>query len=78
MDLYLFDSDAFIHALSILFVICEDYMFYPGKVENIVVVLETNQMSLFNFPQKTFQVIIWMLSQNFPQLLDRLYLFNPS
>jgi hypothetical protein len=42
MDLYLFDSDAFIHALSILFVICEDYLFYPGKVENIVVIVETN------------------------------------
>lgn len=50
MDLYLFDSDAFIHALSILFVICEDYMFYPGKVENIVVIVETDQMSLYNFP----------------------------
>ncbi|CAD8084670.1 unnamed protein product [Paramecium primaurelia] len=78
MDLYLFDSDAFIHALSILFVICEDYMFYPGKVENIVVIVETDQMSLYNFPQKTFQVILWMMSQNFPQILDRLYLFNPS
>lgn len=77
-DTTLFDSDTFMNACYVLLAICEDYMFYPGKIENIVVMIETKQCSLFNFPYKQFQILLWMFSQNFPQMLDRLYIFNPS
>lgn len=51
-DFEVFDSDAFLRALYNLLAICEDYMFYPGKIENIIVFLETKEMNLIKFPYR--------------------------
>ncbi len=35
--------------------LCQNYMHYPGYVENTVFLIEMNEMSMFNFP---FKVIL--------------------
>ena len=39
-------------ALCVLLVKVEDYLFFRGKVENWVILIETNSIGLLNFPFK--------------------------
>jgi hypothetical protein len=43
LDYAIFDSESFLRALYNLLAICEDYMFFPGKIENIIVFIETKE-----------------------------------
>ena len=52
LDYEVFDSDTFLGALNTLLAICEDYMFYPGKIENLIVFIETKSNSLLKFPYR--------------------------
>lgn len=36
--------------------VCQNYMYYPGYVENSVFLIEMKEMSMFNFP---FKVILF-------------------
>ncbi len=56
-DYQAFDSDAFLRALYTLLAICEDYMFYPGKVENIIVFIEAKEMNLVGFPYRYYYIL---------------------
>lgn len=66
--------------------IIEDYMFYPGKVENVVVIIETDEKSVFSLPIKVSEwfinketgYLIGNLQQNFPNCLAELYVLNSS
>ncbi|KAL4437600.1 hypothetical protein ABPG74_017838 [Tetrahymena malaccensis] len=53
-------------------------MFYPGKIENWIIILETNKMSFFKFPLGILKMIIQTLSVNFNATLEHLFILNPS
>ncbi|EAR84347.2 divergent CRAL/TRIO domain protein (macronuclear) [Tetrahymena thermophila SB210] len=56
----------------------QSYMFYPGKIENWIIILETNKMSFFKFPIGILKMIIQTLSVNFNATLEHLFILNPS
>ena len=57
-DFEVFDSDSFLRALYNLLAICEDYMFYPGKIENLIVFIESKEINLIKFPYRLFDLCI--------------------
>lgn len=75
-----FLHEDFFNALAHLLIIVEDYMLYSGKVENIVVIVETSYRSLEDakLPFKSLEMLFLLLQNNFPCLLDRMYILHPD
>lgn len=65
-------------AISILCAITEDYMIYPGKIESWNIVIDTQELGIARFPMQAFQNMIRTLQDNFPCLLEKLYVLKPS
>jgi hypothetical protein len=53
-------------------------MFYPGYVENMVFIIDTNHMSFFNFPFYAAKAVIQTTSKYFPHTLEKVFIMNPS
>jgi hypothetical protein len=72
------DLTDFIAALCFVLDTCKKFYFVPGKVENWVIIIESNSMGVFNFPFKIVKTINDVTSVNYTSTLDRLYIMNPS
>jgi hypothetical protein len=72
------DLADFIAALCFVLDTCKKFYFVPGKVENWVIIIESNSMGVFNFPFKIVKTINDVTSVNYTSTLDRLYIMNPS
>jgi hypothetical protein len=53
----MFDSETFLKALYNLLAICEDYMFYPGKIENLIIIIQASDCNLIKFPFRYYKYI---------------------
>lgn len=71
-------EEDFTNALVHIMFICKTYMFYPGYVENLIFIIDTNHMSFFNFPFGTVKTIINTTSKYFPHTLEKVFIMNPS
>lgn len=53
-------------------------MFVPGKVENWMFLLETNEIGVFGLPLKALGVVIDTMTVNFAACLEKMFILNPS
>ena len=58
--------------------IVKDKMFYPGRVENWIFLLDTKKIGVFGLPLKTLTKVISTMSLNFCTCLEKMYILNPS
>ncbi|CAD8054595.1 unnamed protein product [Paramecium primaurelia] len=72
------DKEQIFKALSFLLGIVKKYMLIPGKVENWIFLLETNNIGCQGLQQKILEVLIDDLSTNFSGYLERMFVLNPS
>jgi hypothetical protein len=70
--------EVFIKALGALLFVISKYCFVPGKVENWIIMIETNSVGVFGFPFMILKKIIEFTSANFSSTMEKLYLLNPS
>ncbi len=49
---YKMSLDDIMNGLCMLLTLTKNYMFIPGKIEQFLVLIETNEMNLFRFPFK--------------------------
>lgn len=75
---YQMDVDHFINAMVHVLEVIRMKMYLPGHVENNIVIIETDSMSLFNVPLGHLQGIISTASNNYPESLAKMYILNPS
>lgn len=54
------------------------YMLVDYYIENWVLIIETNQMGVFDLPKQTLNAIIHSFSLYFCAKLERLFILNPS
>jgi hypothetical protein len=71
-------QDAFINALTYLLDTVRAHMFLPGFVENWIILLETQEMSLWDIPIGYIRAVISMTQAHFPSTMHKLYILNPS
>lgn len=65
-------------AMHIVASIVEEKMMYPGCVESVVVILDFEDGNVSDLPDQLLKDVIASLMFNFPNLLDELYIINPS
>ncbi|KAM3137808.1 hypothetical protein pb186bvf_010051 [Paramecium bursaria] len=65
-------------ALSILCYIVEEYMFERGKVESWIVILKTQDQSVFKLPLDILNQLVSTLQILYPCTLEALYIIQPS
>lgn len=53
-------------------------MFVPYYVENWVIILELNNLSLFSIPVTLIRKIIDMCQRNYTSTVEVMYILNPS
>lgn len=53
-------------------------MLMPGKVENWIVIVETNDVGVFSLPTSGLGDVIKTMAMNFVGCLHRMYVLNPS
>mmetsp|Transcript_7108 Transcript_7108/g.6372 ORF Transcript_7108/g.6372 Transcript_7108/m.6372 type:complete len:167 (-) Transcript_7108:741-1241(-) len=83
MNLYRVDLDKtdmqdFIGAIASLCMIVRDHCFVPYFVENWIIIIEVNGLSLWSFPFKLVKEVLNVTGANFQSTLEKLYLMHPS
>lgn len=53
-------------------------MLLPGKIENWILIIETNNEGVFRLPPNTLETIIENLNLNFTYHLEKMFILNPS
>jgi len=76
VDLKKMTMDDFTETLCTLCSVVEKYCFVPGKVENWVFIIETNNMSMWSFPFKILQKLVTMTSIAFTSTMHKLFILN--
>ena len=64
--------------MNTVLIVAQQYMFYPGKVENWHILIETNEVGISDLPRGPLQKIIEVASHHFPGCLERIWIINPS
>jgi len=77
LDMKKMSMDDFCDTLCALCAVLEEYCFVPGKVENWVIIIETNNVGMWSFPFKILQNLVTITSIAFTSTLDKLYIMNP-
>ncbi|CAD8050236.1 unnamed protein product [Paramecium primaurelia] len=72
------DLALFERAAIILCAIIEDYMFYSGKVESWIAVIQTKDQSAYKMPLDKIFSIIKILQTCFPNTCDAIYILNAT
>ncbi|XP_001346917.1 hypothetical protein (macronuclear) [Paramecium tetraurelia strain d4-2] len=72
------DLALFERATIILCAIIEDYMFYSGKVESWIAVIQTKDQSAYKMPLDKIFSIIKILQTCFPNTCDAIYILNAT
>lgn len=72
------DVEHFINAMVHVLELIRMKMYLPGHVENNIVIIETDGLSLFKVPLGHLQGIIQTASNNYPESLAKMYILNPS
>ncbi|CAK90885.1 unnamed protein product (macronuclear) [Paramecium tetraurelia] len=72
------DLALFERAAIILCAIIEDYMFYSGKVESWIAVIQTKDQSAYKMPLDKIFAIIKILQTCFPNTCDAIYILNAT
>lgn len=78
IDLKIIKVEDCIAALCFVLDTVRKFYFVPGKVENWVIFIESNNAGLLDFPIKVIKTINEVTSVNYTSTLDRLYIMNPS
>jgi len=78
VDLKKTDMKDIISAICFVLDTVKKFYFVPGKVENWIIIIETNGAGLFNFPIKMFKTINDVTAGNYTSTLEKLYVMNPS
>lgn len=73
-----FTGEEILSALVCLFDVLTHNILVGGKIENWILIMETNQLGLFGFPWKAFENIVSCLQNNFVGRLEKMFVLNPS
>lgn len=65
-------------ALSYFLGVIKKNMFIPGKIENWILIIETNNEGVFRVPPNTLEIIVENLNINFTGHLEKMFILNPS
>lgn len=66
-----------INALTAILSVSKSNMFVPGKIENWMVIMDLEGCSIFKISLEVFQKIIDLLTTNYVNTLEKLFILNP-
>ncbi|KAM3132942.1 hypothetical protein pb186bvf_014938 [Paramecium bursaria] len=68
----------FLVALNTVFMVAQQYMFYPGKIEQWIILIDSNEIGITGLPIDMLKQIIQTAAAHYVGNLEKLYLLNPS
>mmetsp|Transcript_4771 Transcript_4771/g.3964 ORF Transcript_4771/g.3964 Transcript_4771/m.3964 type:complete len:109 (+) Transcript_4771:505-831(+) len=55
-----------------------EHSFVPGKVENIIFIVDAADRDLIDFPYHIFKTVIYIFDNFFPLTMEYMFVVNPS